>query len=1557
MRIRATASVVVISLLWASLGRAQQSPPNTQRVFTTDADFALGSFEGTKAGAPTSDQLRIETGARQAPFIWVASSNSGTVTKVDTSTGQQVARYDSVLTQNWDGSMPPVRPPRDACNNPVPTAVDAQGDGFVFNRANCSGTWAAVSKYAGSLAACVDRNGNGVINTSSDANGDGTINISDPAEFIGQQDECILWTKSFGAAGEQGRGLVVDAGQHVWVSTTASKLYQLSGQSGAVLKTIDVAAETGVASSILQAMAIGPGGFIYASDNSAQRLVRKIDPGASAGAHVVATLATPVPTFGITVSRDGVVWLGAESDSASGVVRVDFAARTAQVVGGGGGCIGRTRGITVDANGEVWAACWSANRLLRVSHGGSFLGSWVVGSRPEGVAVAADRKIWVVVSGSDALVVFNPASPSTLQTIAFSGLPFTSSDMTGFNHHQFVQRQGSWRVVHDSGQTQAHWGTLSWNQEPQGATPPGTRITVLARAADTRAALASRPFTRMLNGQMVTGIDGRLLEVEARLSSSNFSGDPVFSDLTIAPYNNAPEALCQAANVCASPTTCNAQVSVDNGSYDPDGDAITRSQSPAGPYSIGARPVTLTVADASLSDSCSASVRVRDCEPPAISCAAPVQAECTGNGAATVAVGAAQATDSCSAVSVSGPGAGSYPLGTTALAYTATDAGGNTATCSSSVTVVDTQAPTHVLNGAASQVLECGASYMEEGSTAADTCVDVTGRVAVTGSVDALVPGTYQRHYKVADSSGNRGPELTRTVTVADTQAPVLVLRGDAAQTLECGSTYVEQGYTAEDVCTGNVARRVSVAGTVDALVPGTYTRRYNVTDVSGNRAPELTRTVTVADTQAPVLALTGGANQTLECGSTYVEQGYTAEDICAGNLARQVSVTGTVDGKVPGTYERRYDVVDPAGNASPTRVRTVTVADTQGPSLVLNGDATVVHECGSSFEDPRATARDACVGDVSRRVTISGSLDVGVPGPYTLTYNATDTAGNPATPVRRTVNVRDTQAPALALRGANPLLLECKQGTYSEPGATAQDACSGPLPSGSIVIEQPVIDPAVLGTYAVTYRATDSAGNVATAVRDVQVRDTLAPEVTLNGPATVRLECKVDTYSEQGAVASDVCSGSLSVTITGTVDPNVFGDQPVRYRAQDTNGLVTEKVRDVKVVDSQPPTLTLGADPTEPVECSRGAFIDLGATATDHCAGDITHRITISGTQQIVAPGTYPITFGVTDLAGNAAPSITRSVTVKDTQAPVITMRGEAYQELECGLDTYTELGATAYDACQGDMTSAVHTYGNGANGAAVGTYNIEYGVWDATGNTRKALRTVKVLDRLAPTLTLVGAQVVQHECASGVFIDPYATAADVCYGNITPSIKRTGWVNAWAVGTYPLTYNVQDSALHAAPSITRTVHVVDTQGPTLEYRTVAATPADHTMRNFTLSDCVTANDSCDGWANANNGTILSIYSDEPEDAPDDSDGSTAQDVVITGKSTFQLRAERRANGNGRVYGVRFELKDLTGNTRPGLCRINVPAADMNTAEDNGADAGYTVSAPPRTVASLSNP
>jgi hypothetical protein len=1465
MRTHATSYVGLISLLWALPGTvlAQELSGATQRTFTTDADFAQGTFSGARAGAPNPDQLRIDTGASVPNFLWVANANDGAVTKVDTRTGRQVARYDSVLTRNWDNSIPPVRAPRDSCNYPIATAVDARGDAYTVNRGNCTGTSATITKYAGTLAACVDRNGNGVIDTSSDVNGDGSIGLTDTAEFVGQTDECILWTKAYAIAGDAGYALVVDSDQNVWsAGYTSSKLYRLDGQTGAVTKTIDLKAETGTATGI-QALAVGPGGLLYASDSSSQRLVRKINPNAPDGAHVVDALTSPVPTYGLAVDRNGVAWLGAESDSAVGIVQADFTAHTIQQVGSGGGCSGRTHGIAVDAAGDIWAACVGSNRVLRVGANGVAKGNWFVSTHPEGVAVAADGKIWLSAQGTDSAVVVNPAVANTTQSYAVWGKPFSLGDMTGYQHGRFVARQGTWRVVHDSGAAGTGWGSVRWNQEAQGATPDTSTITVAVRAANTLAALATQSFMQVSNAQSLTAIQGRYIEVQATLKAPNFSGDPVLSDLTIVTANRAPVAQCQDQNVCAG-SACTAQVNVNNGSSDPDGDAITVVQSPAGPYAIGTQTVSLSVSDGVSTTSCSASVRVRDCTPPTITCGETLKAECTGNESATVSAGGVEATDSCSTVSVSGPGLASYPLGNTAVTYTATDAAGNTATCTTSVKVADTLLPT--ITCPAAFTAECvggGATNSGMGTASAS---DVCSAVAMQQPALASFPlGTVDLSWSARDTSGNTAT-CSAAFTVADTQAPQVALLGSAAEELECGSSYVDPGVSATDACVTAPNVQVLASGTVDTIHPGTYSRTYRAADPSGNTSAAVSRTVKVTDSLPPIVALKGLSTMTLGCAAPYVE--------------------------------------------------------------------------------PGATVIDACQGDVSDRLTVAGSVDASHAGSYVLTYGATDSLGHAAAPVTRTVTVTNSQGPAITLQGANPLPLECVRDWYSEPGATAVDGCSGDI-TGSMTIEHPYIDSTVPGTYPVTYRVTDSGGRAATAVRQVNVQDTLAPALYLNGATSMTLECKVNTYSEQGATAIDLCSGNVAVAISGTVNTDAPGSYPVHYRAQDGHGLATEKVREVNVVDTRAPVLTLEGSSAPVMECSRDGFIALGAKALDSCAGDITSRITISGTQDIVSPGTYPITYSVTDPSGNAAPSITRNVTVRDTQAPVVTMVGEANPVLECGVDTYTEQGATAYDACQGDLTSQLHTYGNGANTAAVGTYSIQYGVWDATGNTTTALRTVKVVDRLPPTLVMQGPATVQHECASGPYIDTPATASDACYGDLSSSVTTTGWVNAWQRGSYTLTYNVQDSTPLKAPSLTRTVQVVDTQAPTLEYRDVTV-PADQTMHCFSLSDCVTASDTCDGYAQANSGTILSIYSDEPEDAPGDGDGSTASDIVITSHSTFQLRAERQSEGDGRVYGVTFELKDKTGNTRTGLCRIHVPASETAPATDSGAAAGYTVLPPP---------
>ena len=82
---------------------------------------------------------------------------------------------------------------------------------------------------------------------------------------------------------------------------------------------------------------------------------------------------------------------------------------------------------------------------------------------------------------------------------------------------------------------------------------------------------------------------------------------------------------------------------------------------------------------------------------------------------------------------------------------------------------------------------------------------------------------------------------------VIDTTAPEITLVGNDIETIEVGATYTEQGATATD--NYDTTLTVVVGGdTVDTAIVGTYSVTYNVSDVSGNEATEVTRTVTVTE-------------------------------------------------------------------------------------------------------------------------------------------------------------------------------------------------------------------------------------------------------------------------------------------------------------------------------------------------------------------------------------------------------------------------------------------------------------------------------------------------------------------------------------------------------------------------------------------------------------------------------------------------------------------------------------------------------------------------------------
>ena len=269
----------------------------------------------------------------------------------------------------------------------------------------------------------------------------------------------------------------------------------------------------------------------------------------------------------------------------------------------------------------------------------------------------------------------------------------------------------------------------------------------------------------------------------------------------------------------------------------------------------------------------------------------------------------------------------------------------------------------------------------------------------VQASIVALVEGTITTEAFVTNSS---------VATLFTTLPPRITLLGAATVALEQGTAYTDAGATALDVVDGEVA--VTTAGTVNSSTAGTYTLTYTASDSGGNAATAVTRTVTVADTTAPVISLVGSAAISLEKDATYTDAGATATDSIDGTLT--VTTTGTVDTATVGVYTLTYSVSDSSANAATAVTRTVTVTavagpdvDTTGPVIVITGDASVSVAKDATYQDAGATASDAVDGTVAVTATGSTAVNTATIGDYTITYSATDAAGNTST-ATRTVSV-----------------------------------------------------------------------------------------------------------------------------------------------------------------------------------------------------------------------------------------------------------------------------------------------------------------------------------------------------------------------------------------------------------------------------------------------------------------------------------------------------------------------------------------------------------------------
>jgi hypothetical protein len=783
-------------------------------------------------------------------------------------------------------------------------------------------------------------------------------------------------------------------------------------------------------------------------------------------------------------------------------------------------------------------------------------------------------------------------------------------------------------------------------------------------------------------------------------------------------------------------------------------------------------------------------------------------------------------------------------FGTYQIQYSVTDLNSNTTIVTRTVEVVDTTNPTITLNGDEDITVEAMGSFVDPGATASDTHEgNISSAIIVTGNVDTDTLGSYIIRYNVSDSSGNAATEITRTVTVADTTPPVFSLIGSPTVSIEINTSFVDPGVSAIDVYDGDISTSVNVIGSVDTSLVGSTAIYYNISDSSGNPGSQLVRTVQVVESTPPVITLLGNSSLSIEVFSPYADAGATALDNYDDDITSLIELTGNVDHTTLGTYTLRYNVSDSSGNAATEVVRTVVVEDTTAPVITLIGDASISLEVGDPFTDPGVTAVDNYDGPLTGAVTTAGSVDTSAAGTYLITYNVSDAQGNAADQVVRTVVVGTP--PSISLQGNNPLTIQFND-IYTELGATATDVEDGVITSG--ITTSGAINSSILGTYTIQYSVTDSSGATTVVERTVNVVDTTVPVITLNGNAIENVAVG-SSYTDPGATATDNYDGDISniISTTGSADSSTVGTYTITYDVIDSQGnSAIAETRTVNVVDEVAPTISLFGQANINLEVY-DTYTESGASAIDNYDGNISSLIVTSGTVDTSIVDTYTLAYDITDANGNSASTVSRTVVVEDTTAPVIALSGLSNLSLEVGT-VYTDDGAIVTDNYDIGLTATVSP--NTIDTNSVGVYTLTYTAVDTSSNQASpVIRTVTVEDTQPPVIALTGNTTITHE-VNTPFVEPGYSANDSNEGDLSANVLIDGSVDSSNLGSYTLYYDVSDLSGNPAVTVSRLVQVVDTTPPEI---ILVGDPSINVELGTSFSDPgATANDNYDGIINS---------------------------------------------------------------------------------------------------------
>tara|TARA_B100000579_G_scaffold207931_1_gene169861 strand:+ start:11268 stop:14651 length:3384 start_codon:yes stop_codon:yes gene_type:complete len=684
-----------------------------------------------------------------------------------------------------------------------------------------------------------------------------------------------------------------------------------------------------------------------------------------------------------------------------------------------------------------------------------------------------------------------------------------------------------------------------------------------------------------------------------------------------------------------------------------------------------------------------------------------------------------------------------------------------------------------------------------------------------------------------------------------DKTPPTIKLNDGDEIKINVGTKYNEPGgMVIDDIDeTRNIeTSEISGLDKINTNTVGQYSVMYNVKDKRGNKA-EKERIVNVLDLVAPKVSLVGSKSIRVPVGeNSYKDPGVKVTDNYDTDLKYTTSISGSgsiVNTNKVGEYKVEYSALDSSRNPSNTVSRKVTVFDQVKPTISLKGANPLTIPVGKKYTEYGVNISDNY--DKGLKPIISGvrNIKMNVPGNYTVTYKGIDKSGNTTTKTRE-VKIVDNKPPIIKLNNQDTIYLGI-DGKYREYNATVSDNVSNNLKATISGADQ--IIPGKLGTYYVTYTATDKAGNTATKDRTVIIRDQTAPSIRLKGNKEVEIP-QYSEYIERGATVTDNRDKYLAPIISGdTVDTTTRGEYIVKYQGIDRAEVpnktdVIERL--VKVVDKTPPQISL-YQPDYPGKngIDHGDdYIEFKAHAVDDDGVLLDDKVEVNGTVNTNVPGSYTIQYSVTDNSGNKSETIERYVIVNqkpDTVSPQIVLKNPIYpgeKGIEVGIagkdeQKYIEYGAHAMDDDGTILDGEVQVSGY-VDTNIVGEYIVRYSVSDKAGNSAETERIIYVVDTTKPTIELKGKNPMIVPQGTP-YIEPGATASDNGK-DISSRIKITGHIDTNVEKTYIITYRVKDYNGHISRK-KRTVHVID------EYRILCKEPV---YRNLACEDL--GRDICGG-------------------------------------------------------------------------------------------------------------